>query len=60
MKLRKRDLFLLVAAPALMLGAIGTVAGLQVASKADEVRVLMNGDLGNGKEGSVLIDIGTH
>ncbi len=38
MKLRKRDLFLLVAAPALMLGAIGTVAGLQAASKADEVR----------------------
>ena len=30
MKLRKRDLFLLVAAPALVLGAIGTVGGLRL------------------------------
>ena len=33
MKLRKRDLFLLVAAPALMLGAIGTVGGVKAAAE---------------------------
>lgn len=37
MKLRKRDLFLLVAAPALMLGAIGTVGGVKAAIEATKV-----------------------
>ena len=37
MKLRKRDLFLLVAAPALMLGAIGNVAvDTSATARADE------------------------
>ena len=37
MKLRKRDLFLLVAAPALVLGAIGTIGGVKAAAEAKMV-----------------------
>ena len=41
MKLRKRDLFLLVAAPALLLGAIGTVG--TVSNKVNEVKAAVSG-----------------
>ena len=37
MKLRKRELVLLIAAPALLLGAIGSIGGMQAAAKANEV-----------------------
>lgn len=46
MKLRKRDLFLLVAAPALMLGAIGTVGGVKSVSEAAEVNATYDAEKG--------------